>query len=330
MKCGKKVPESAGFCPFCGVKLDEEKRAASRKSGLRRKINPKVGKRGGRQSKSFKGAKIPLPEEVDAVFYGGWVYQVLGLLLSEPDPRECVKTYADLFGRPRLRDEEFPDPAPALMKRIKKTPWLVDGPENSFFKHGARSIALIGYGAVDIQETMNRAEILTTLFDDEISIEKTISIWGEGKSRSIPGVAVILKRRESQRGEPATELETFIEDIKELYKTALTGVGDNFIKTLRRLWQRGVHDISYAYELFKEQGADINAHVAGTEFAIWTRIDAKKSILGKKYKPTVRIWKEDKFQEQKIGPHFKHFFDAWRWVKEQLLAREHALRGGSV
>jgi len=328
LKCGKKVPESAGFCPFCGVKLDEEKRAASRKSGLRRKINPKVGKRGGRQAKSFKGTKIQpkvkshvLVDGSNVIWYGekAWLknLQLLMRKLDENGHRYSVfvdasmkydlneserrtlermisdgtvhqvpaKTSADEWileyatNHPECRilsndafqdweskypvvndrdrfitfmivDDEVmlpkkeagqlpeevdleiycgatytsygnyhkvtegksqppPEPSPTLLERVKKMARPVDGfsIEVYLINREVRSVALIGYGKWDMRGATSEAESITQgFFKDEVFIEKTIPIWGEGKSRPIPGVAVILRKSTRPgRSKPATK-----------------------------------------------------------------------------------------------------------------------------
>jgi len=55
--------------------------------------------------------------------------------------------------------------------------------------------------------------------------------------------------------------------------------------------------------------------------------------VNRKYRPKVSIREigemgvEGEFE--KVGPKFKRFFDAWRWVKEYMLAlaKERELRG---
>jgi len=453
-KCGKEAPRDAGFCPFCGAKLDEEKRAASGKSGSKRKINPKVGKRGGRQAKSnvlvdgsnviWYGGKARLKNlqllmrkldengyrysvfvdasikydlneserrALERMISNGTVHQtpartsadewILEYATNHPEcriltndtfqdweskypvvderdrfisfmivdgevmlPRReagplpeqvdaeiyCGDTYTSLESYEEYRDgsslkgevylecarEPPPEPAHALLERIKKMPRLgvnIDSVESLFIKQGARSVALIGYGALDIHKAKFAAKMVTRDFlGDEVFIEKTVPIWGEGKTRPIPGVAVILKRRRVKRsGKPTTEAEVFAEDIKELCKISLW-LDYSYRERLGKEYWGEDWNIYRIYKEFEKGGGGIGCVIEGTNYHIWAEINLKKGILGRKYRPKVSISAGEMGVEgefEKVGPKFKRFFDAWRWVKEYMLAlaKERELRG---
>jgi hypothetical protein len=139
----------------------------------------------------------PLPEDVDAVIYFGRIYASY-----EDWKYHCRGDPSEL--------ERNPEPAPTLLERVKKMARTKDGfyVDAYLLNEEVRSVALIGYG--EDAEWLRNFKALESFepefFKGEVFIEKSVSIWGEGKSRPIPGIAVILRKRERpEKGGPIEE-----------------------------------------------------------------------------------------------------------------------------
>lgn len=141
----------------------------------------------------------PLPEEVDAEIYCGNIYT------SYEDYHERYR--GELTELKSVYLQHNPEPAPSLLERVKKMARTKDGfsIEVYLVNEEVKSVALIGYGRDDMGRAKMHAESVTGFFKGEVFIEKSVPIWGEGKSYPIPGVAVILRKSKRPGSKPATE-----------------------------------------------------------------------------------------------------------------------------